>query len=294
MKQFTTIAITIELLLSAIMPASAQTSFNMYKKGAHYFMTVNMNGVPDTEVFIETGFTALTLSEENYNRILSSLDLERVDFDENKEMKADRETLKVTDIRKGSVSIGGLRYNGPIYVVKSFDKIALPVHLLKNETDTTANLIVFDFKKKVLEYVSRESLNTKNLKSYPIVRYTPYPTFTARLELADEYRHEGEITGNWIFDLGNGSAVFFFRKSIAPFINKNKFKVFPTRDKSGEIIGSGLLARYCKIGDQEVFGVSIGITNRVWFDYALGCVGPSFFTKGYVVIDSERNTIYYK
>lgn len=275
-------------------PTYGQTSFKMEKKDGHYFMTTTMNGVPDTEIFIETGFAALTLSEDNYNRILSALDLEKVDFDEGKKLRTDRETLEVVDVRKGSVAIGSLSYDGLINVVKSFDMIAVPVHRLKNEADTAANLIVFDFKKKMLEYVSRNALNIKKLNSYPIVRYDPYPTFTAELELADTYGHEGEITGNWIFDLGNGTAVFFFRQSIAPFINRNKFKVLPARDRSGEIIGAGLFARYCKIGNQEVCGVSIGITNRVWFDYALGCVGPSFFTKGFVVIDPERNIIYYK
>ena len=274
--------------------ALCQTSFGLDKRDGHYFMSTTVNGVDDTEIFVETGFSALTLCEADYQRLLASSVIEALDLEPDKKLYMDHGVLDVVSAYDAKVRIGGLCYDGPVHVVKAYDKIAVPVHMLRNETDTAATLIRLDFKNKTMDYVRREAVDLDNLHLYNIVKYAPYPTFEATLQLSDTYGHSGEITGNWIFDLGSGTSIYFFRKCMARFIKENKFKVLRSKDKQGNAVGQGIFARYCKVGEQKAAGIPIGISNRLWFDYALGLVGPSFFNKGYVVIDPEKNKIYYK
>ena len=100
--------------------------------------------------------------------------------------------------------------------------------------------------------------------------------------------------GKFNFDLGNGSGVFFFRKSMLPALKENKFKIQTSRDKSGKIVGQGIFAGYCKIGEKSNTGFSIGITNKIEDTDELGCVGPSFFKNGIVVLDPNNHLIYYR
>ena len=79
-----------------------------------------------------------------------------------------------------------------------------------------------------------------------------------------------------------------------PALKENKFKVQASRDKSGNIIGQGIFAGYCKIGDKTNTGFSIGITNKIENTDELGCVGPSFFKNGIVILDPANNLIHYK
>lgn len=274
--------------------AFCQTSFDLDKRAGHYFLTTTVNGLPDTDIFVETGFSGLTLNEDNFDKLFASSSLEKVVFDEDAKMRFDNSTNDVVGSYFGKVPVGGLTYEGQIWVIKSYDKIALPIHKLKNASDTATSLVRLDFKNKTLDFVRRDDVELEKMKCYRIVRSVPYPTFEAKLELSDTYGNSGETTGNWIFDLGCGTPVFFFRKSIAPFVNANKFKVLPSRDKSGNAGGQGIYAQYCRIGDQKATAISIGITNRTSFDYALGCVGPSFFGKGAVILDFTHNLIYYK
>ncbi len=293
-SRFVHIAMVIVAIIISIPSLSGQTNFKLDKKNGHYYLTTTVNGVPDTEIFVETGFNALTLNKENFNKLFGSGDLEPICVKENEKLRFDRASYDILEVYKGEAAVGGLTYRGVILVIDTYDKIAVPFHKLINSTDSTANIMRFDFKKKTLDFVERGNVDVSKLHYFNIVRYEPYPTFEATLELYDTYGHKGDIHGNWVFDLGNGSSIFFFRKSIAPFIKANKFKVLSGEDKAGNAIGQGIFAQYCRLGDQKLTGIPIGITNRIWFDFALGCVGPSFFTKGYVLLDPAQNRIYYK
>lgn len=81
---------------------------------------------------------------------------------------------------------------------------------------------------------------------------------------------------------------------MLPALKENNFKIQTSRDKSGSIIGQGIFAGYCRIGGKSKTGFSIGITNKIEDTDELGCVGPSFFRNGTVILDLNNNLIYYK
>ena len=275
--------------------AYCQTSFKLVKKNGHYYTDATINGNAGTPVFVETGFSGMVVSVELYNNILVSLPLEEITLDKEEHLYTDKTMRRIVKLFKGKVPVGDLTYDGRVFVVDTHeDYVTLPVNLLKNETDTTACMIRFNFKTNELDYIRRDDVNLDKMHTYMLVENDPMPIFVSKMELSDASGHHLTISGKFNFDLGNGSSVFFFRKAMLPLLKERKFKIQVSRDKADNIIGHGIYAGYCKIGDKSNTGFSIGITNHVWPTDELGCVGPSFFQNGTVILDPNNNLIYYR
>ncbi|MCM1066432.1 MAG: hypothetical protein NC418_02525 [Muribaculaceae bacterium] len=275
--------------------ALCQTSFKLVKKNGHYYTDASVNGNASTPIFVETGFHGMVVSKEWYDKILASLPLEEIPLDKEEYLRTDRTTRRIVRLLKGSVPVGDLTYRGRVFVVDTHeDYVTLPVNLLKNEADTTASLIRFDFKKNVLDFVRHGDVDPDKMRTYTLVENDPMPIFEATMELSDASGHRLTKSGKFNFDLGNGSSVFFFRKTMLPALKENKFRLQVSRDRSGNIIGQGIFAAWCKIGDKSNTGLSIGITNKIEDTDELGCVGPSFFKNGIVLLDPSNRLIYYK
>ena len=296
MKRFFRLIPCLLIAMLACAPeALCQSSFKMIKKNGHYYTETTVNGNISTPIFVETGFHGMVVSEEWYNKILASLPLDEITLDKERHLYTDRTTRKIVKLLKGKVPFGDLTYEGRIFVVDTNEEyVTVPVNLLKNEADTTAFLIRFDFKRNVMDFVRLEDVNVDKMRTYTLVENAPMPIFEAPMELSDALGHQLIKSGKFNFDLGNGSSVFFFRKSMLPALKENKFMIQTSRDKSGNIIGQGIYAGYCKIGDKSNTGFSIGITNKIEDTDELGCVGPLFFKKGVDILDTKNKLIYYK
>jgi len=296
MNQLIKLIFTIAIgLVCNIQAVYSQSSFKMVKKDGHYFTEATINGHANTPVFVETGFPGLTLSVDMYEKLLASLPLEEVENPLDS-LRTDMTKHKVVKQLKGKVSVGDLTYDGFVFVVDPYnDKVTLPVNLLKNEKDTTACLIRFDFKKNILDYVRHEDVSLEKMHTYKLVKFDPIPLFESTMELSDALGHDLIITGNFNFDLGCGTSVFFYRNKMLRVLKKNNIKIQTATDKSLNVKGQGIYAGYCKIGEKTKTGFSIGITNNTFFEGdRLGCVGPSFFKNSTVILDPNNNLIYYK
>ena len=267
----------------------------LVKKNGHYYTDATINDNAIIPIFVETGFHGMVVSVEWYNRILATLPLKEIKLQKEEHLHTDRTTRRIVKLFKGKVPVGDLMYEGRIFVVDTNeDYVTIPVNLLKSEADSTVCLIRFDFKKNVLDYVRKEEASLGKMHQYTLVENDPMPIFEATIELSDALGHQFTKFGKFNFDLGNGSSVFFFRRTMLPALKENNFKIQTSRDKSGDIIGQGIFAGYCKIGNKSKTGFSIGITNKIEDTDELGCVGPSFFQNGTVILDPNNNLIYYK
>lgn len=272
---------------------AGQTRFQLDKKNGHYYMSTTVNGVPETEIFIESGLPGMMLDKARFKRILGELTLDTLGAHRDMVL-SDHANHKLINVFTGEVSIGGLLYNGKIYLVDNYDKLGVPIHCLKNNTDATANLIRLNFKNNILDFVPRDSISGKRTHSYRITNYAPMPIIETTMELADTYGHNGSITGRMVFDLGSGTAVYLFRKNVSSFLKKHKFKIAKARDKAtGKVVGEGIFAGSCKLGDRTLYGTSVGITNRLWREDSFGCVGSKFFKNGTIAIDPDNMLILY-
>ena len=272
-----------------------QTSFQMTYKDGRYFITTSLNGHDNIELLVASGFHGIIVSEDDYGRLFVDSLYQTVDSD----ITGIRNFYgrdSVTKVKYGKVSIGDLSYQGNIFVVDKYSKINIPVHLLKNEKDTTAHLARLDFKQRTLDFVRQETISKANMHQYKMVELSPRPIIEATLFISDTYGHLGTVEGRFLFNLSSGSPLYLYIRnpSTLNFIRKNKFRVLPAKDTAGNDVGYGIYTAVCQVGERKRRKVSIGVIGRINLPNVLGCIGPSLFRKSYVVIDSKNHIMYYE
>ena len=272
-----------------------QTSFQMAYKDGRYFITTSLNGHDNIELLVASGFHGIIVSEDDYGRLFVDSLYQTVDSN----ISGIRNFYgrdSVTKVKYGKVSIGDLSYQGNIYVVDKYSKINIPVHLLKNEKDTTAHLARLDFKQGTLDFVRQETISKTNMHRYKMVESSSLPIIETTLFISDTYGHLGRVEGRFLFNLSSGSPLYLYIRnpSALNFIKKHKFRVLPAKDKAGNDIGHGIYTAVCQVGERKRRKVSIGVIGRINLPNVLGCIGPSLFRKSYVVIDSKSHIMYYE
>lgn len=272
-----------------------QTSFEMAYKDGRYFITTSLNGHDNIELLVASGFHGIIVSEDDYGRLFVDSLYQTVDSDITG-IKNFYGRDSVTKVKYGKVSIGDLSYQGNIYVVDKYGKINIPVHLLKNEKDTTAHLARLDFKQGTLDFVRQETISETNMHQYKMMESSSLPIIETTLFISDTYGHLGTVEGRFLFNLGSGSPLYLYIRnpSALNFIRKNKFRVLPAKDKAGNDVGHGIYTAVCQVGERKRRKVSIGVIGRINLPNVLGCIGPSLFRKSYVVIDSKNHIVYYE
>lgn len=276
--------------------AFCQTSFTMAQHQGDYFITTVVNGKDSACIFVESGVPGLLVNEKSYKRLFGNCSYEKVE-PKCSEVRGFSVNHNVIRVLRGKVLIGDLSYQGNIYVIDNYEKVAVPVHLLKNEKDSTKNMIRLNFKNKTLDFVGNEIANVDKMNKYKMIDFNPMPVIEATLSLSDAYGNGGLISGKFIFDLGNSSPLYVTTANprMAKFIKTNKYRLSPVKDRStGKQVGYGIFAVHCLVGKNKLRDVSIGMTNKISIGDVLGFVGPSLFNKGYVIVDPKNNYIYYE
>ena len=288
-----------------------QTSFEMAYKDGKYFITTSLNGHDNIELLVASGFHGIIVSEDDYGRLFVDSLYQTVDSnitgirnfygrDSVTKVKYGKVNFygrdSVTKVKYGKVSIGDLSYQGNIYVVDKYGKINIPVHLLKNEKDTTAHLARLDFKQGTLDFVRQETLSKTSMHQYKMVESSSLPIIETTLFISDTYGHLGRVEGRFLFNLNSGSPLYLYIRnpSALNFIRKNKFRVLPAKDRAGNDVGYGISTAVCQVGERKRRKATIGVIGRINLPNVLGCVGPSLFRKSYVVIDSKNHIMYYE
>lgn len=296
MNQNIKIAGILSLFCVFALVAFGQTSFTMTKDKGHYYINTVVNGHDSVWIFIESGIPGLLINEKDYNTLFTDSLFEQVDTGYS-EIKFQHGSHIVSRIKYGKVLIGDLSYQGNIYIIDKYNKIGVPVHLLKNEKDSTEIMIRFNFKNQTLEFVGDNVVNTNKMHQYKMAECNPIPVIETTLSLSDEYGNNGLISGKFVFDLGNSSALYITTRNPAMlrFIKSNKFKILPVRDRyTGETMGHGIFAPLCRIGKRTARNVTVGISGKISIGNTMGLIGPSLFDKGDVIIDTKNNSIYYE
>lgn len=280
----------------------AQTSFKLSKEKGFYYFDATVNGHENTRLLAESGIPGILISESEFERLFNECQFEKIDSAP-AEIVNQLGTTQVKQLLKGKIRIGDLSYRGSIWVVGkhkilSETDIAIPIHRLKNEKDSTAYVIQLDFKKNMLDMVRESSIDKSQMKSFKIVGYYPKPIFESELFVSDKLGHYGRLSGKFILDLGNPMPLYLFYKNpeVKKFLSEKEFKIIYADDKKGNIITAGI---YCldannyKIGEKKVLNIPIAITTAFNITEYLGFVGPSMF-RGRVLIDEKNGLIYYE
>jgi len=176
----------------------------------------------------------------------------------------------------GELQIGQDRYCGPIFILKGFDGISIPVQNLYAKSGR--RVLTVDIANGRLS-TGVFSENTGKCYRLHIDKKTGFPVVKAEVAVSCQ-ENRAVLKGNLIVDFGNPMLVFLMsrHKSVSRAIRDGKIIPQDARDANGNVVAQGIYAESVTVCGQEYNGVSIGLTGKMTSIKELGFLGMPFFS----------------
>lgn len=265
----------------------AQERFDLSKRGGHYYFTATLGDKP-VEIMVESGIPALLVGENIYESCLKSHDLA---FQPSKQkIRLLNNLYNIIYRTEGEIMIGGALYDGPIFILKDFNGVSIPIQYMKDSA-TKRKVMTVDLKEGyLLVGQTDENLNGRKFK-LSFDEELGFPIVAASVKLTTP-QGRSKLKGNLIVDFGNPMLLFLLKQheSIAKVIEKGKIELKNAYNKQGELVAQGIYANSVSLFGQEYNDKSIGVTDKMPVIKQLGFLGVQFFTSP-VVFDFDKGVM---
>ena len=262
----------------------AQERFDLQKRNGHYYFTATLNDIP-AECMLESGIPAMLVGEKHFRSCLESSGLS---FEPSKgKMRLFNQLYDILFRADGEVRIGNALYDGPVFILKDYSGISVPVQYLKDPATRQA-VMTIDLKNNYIRigtpknrvYGKKYRLSSDKDLGFPIV--------AAKVCLQTP-EGRSRLKGNLIVDFGNPSLLFLLKqhKSMAKAIKAKTIGLKDAYDKQGRLVAQGLYADTVSMFGQKFLSQSIGVTDKMNSIEHLGFLGTPFFTSP-VMFDFDR------
>ena len=279
-----TISFIFMLLFCAISFGQNVHSYELINNNGHLFMTVDICG-EQHEIMVESGIPALLIGQDFYERALAGGDLA---FEPSQaKIRLLNNLYEITYKANGGLQIGQDKYHGPIFILKDFDGISIPVQNLYDESGhRTVSVDISNGRLSIGEIIENigkcYKLHLDNKTGFPIVK--------AEVAISSQ-QSKAKLKGNLIVDFGNPMLVFLMsqHRSVSKAIKNGKITPQDARDANGNVVAQGIYAETITVCGQEYNDVSIGLTGKMTAIKELGFLGIPFFNSAIAFdFDNER------
>ena len=273
---------------------AAQEKFDLELRGGHFYFAADINETP-VELMLESGIPALLVGYGFYESCLKSSDLS---FQASKgKMRLLNDTYDIVCRADGEISIGNALYVGPVFVLKDYEGISVPVQYLKDAV-TRRSVVTIDLKNKFLlvgqsEKKSAEKKSAGKKSKLSFDKDLGFPVISAKIYI-DSPEGKSKLKGSLVVDFGNPALLFLRKqhKSIGKAVEKNTIKLRDAYDRKGNLIAQGIYANTVSIFGNKYNDISIGVTDKMQNLSHLGFLGLPFFSSQ-VVFDFDQGYMYY-
>ena len=268
---------------------AAQEKFDLELRGGHFYFAADINETP-VELMLESGIPALLVGDGFYESCLKSSDLS---FQASKgKMRLLNDTYDIVCRADGEISIGNALYVGPVFVLKDYEGISIPVQYLK-DAGTRRSIVTIDLKNKFLLVGQSEKKSAGKKSKLSFDKELGFPVISAKIYI-DSPEGKSKLKGSLVVDFGNPALLFLRKqhKSIGKAVEKNTIKLRDAYDRKGNLIAQGIYANTVSIFGNKYNDISIGVTDKMQNLSHLGFLGLPFFTSQ-VVFDFDRGYMYY-
>lgn len=262
---------TAGLCLSASM--AAQGLFGLYNKDGHYYITTTVFNAT-TDIMLESGTPALLVGRDFYDSAPNTSELEFEPSD--KKIRLLNNVYDISYTANGTINLGDILYEGPIFILEDYDRISVPIQYLKSRSGE--HVITVDFQDGYmlvgnLNYTPKGvtyKMSADDTMGFPIVQ------LAAKLATA---QGKFKLKGDCIIDFGNPSLLFLLRqdKSLSKAIKRGKVELKDAYNSQGELVAQGLYAETITMFGKEYHDVSVGVTDKMQSLEQIGFLGTQFF-----------------
>ena len=249
-------------------------------------MTADICG-EQREIMVESGIPALLIGLDFYERALAEGHLA---FEPSQaKIRLLNNLYEITYKTNGELQIGQNKYCGPIFILKDFDGISLPVQNLYDESGH--RIVSVDISNSRLS-IGEIAENTGKSYQLRLDKKTGFPIVKAEVAISSQ-ENNIKLKGNLIVDFGNPMLVFLMsqHKSVSKAIMNGKIIPQDARDANGNVVAQGIYAETITVCGQEYNNVSIGLTGKMTAIKELGFLGIPFFNSA-VAFDFDKGRMF--
>ena len=267
-----TISFIFMLLFCAISFGQNVHSYELINNNGHLFMTVDICG-EQHEIMVESGIPALLIGQDFYERALAGGNLA---FEPSQaKIRLLNNLYEITYKANGELQIGQDKYCGPIFILKGFEGISIPVqNLYDGSGHRTVSVDISNGRLSIGEITENigkcYKLHLDNKTGFPIVK--------AEVAISSQ-QSKAKLKGNLIVDFGNPMLVFLMsqHRSVSKAIKNGKITPQDARDANGNVVAQGIYAATITVCGQEYNDVSIGLTGKMTAIEEMVFLGIPFF-----------------
>lgn len=274
------------LLFCAISYSQNVHSYELNNHNGHLFMTADICG-ERSEIMVESGIPALLIGLDFYERALAGGNL--VFEPSQARIRLLNNVYEITYKANGELQIGLDKYCGPVFILKDFDGISLPVQNLYGESGRrTVSVDILNGRLSTGEVAE----NIGKCYKLHLDKKTGFPIVKAKVAISSQ-ENKAVLKGNLIVDFGNPMLVFLMNqhKSVSKAIKKGKIIPQDARDVNGNVVAQGIYADAITVCGQEYNDVSIGLTGKMTAIKELGFLGLPFFSSA-VAFDFDNGRMF--
>ena len=261
-------------------------SYKLNSNNGHLFMTADICG-EQREIMVESGIPALLIGHDFYERALTGGDLA---FEPSQaKIRLLNNLYEITYKADGGMQIGQDKYFGPIFILKDFDGISLPVQNLYDESGHRT--VSVDISNGRLS-IGKIAENTGKCYKLHLDKKTGVPIVKAKVAISSQ-KSKAVLKGTLIVDFGNPMLVFLMsqHRSISKAIKNGKIIPQDARDADGNVVAQGIYAETITVCGQEYNDVSIGLTGKMTAVKEMGFLGIPFFNSA-VAFDFDKGRMF--
>lgn len=240
-----------------------------------------------SEIMVESGLPALLIGQDFYERALAGGDL--VFEPSQAKIRLLNNVYEITFKANGELQIGFDKYCGPIFILKDFDGISLPVQNLYGESGRrTVSVDILNGRMSTGEYAE----STGKCYKLHLDKKTGFPIVKADVAISS-LENKAVLKGNLIVDFGNPMLVFLMsrHKSVSRAIMKGRIIPQDARDANGNVVAQGIYADTITVCGQDYHDVSVGMTGKMTSIKEMGFLGIPFFNST-VAFDFDRGRMF--
>ena len=240
------IALLVTCFTCTILHGQEVHSYGLKSHDGHLFMTAEICG-EQREIMVESGIPALLIGQDFYERAFEGSDL--VFEPSQARIRLLNNVYGITYKANGEIQIGQDKYCGPIFILKDFDGISLPVQNLYG--DSGRRMVYVDIQNGRLS-TGEEVENVGKCYMLHLDKETGFPIVKAEMAISSMEK-KAVLKGNLIVDFGNPMLVFLMsrHKSVRKAIKKGSIIPQNARDADGKVVGEEkfILNLYKQKGD---------------------------------------------
>ena len=274
------------LLFCAISFGQNVHSYELNYNNGHLFMTADICG-EQHEIMVESGIPALLIGLDFYERALAGANLA---FEPSQaKIRLLNNLYEITYKADGELQIGQDKYCGPIFILKGFEGISIPV---QNLYDESGHRTVFvDISNGRLS-IGEITENTGQCYKLHLDKKTGFPIVKAEVAISSQ-QSNAKLKGNLIVDFGNPMLIFLMsqHRSVSKAIKNGKITPQDARDANGNVVAQGIYAEAVTVCGQEYNDVSIGLTGKMTAIKEMGFLGIPFFNSA-IAFDFDNERMY--